>query len=190
MRIIKDHVTLKNPRFICRDTSEHYQLTVPLSHAVGSPVRTSDLDELHRIAGTEAKWLLPLYSEFNGIIFHQYGDTAGLIVASIDQLEALNNEWRVWFQDMRQEELYDFQREGLAFASIAASATFFVISKGRVYYSDHDGGDDRIWGDNLELFFKGALSDPARFLFDAGCYTRYSDGRTERQFIPESFVHD
>lgn len=190
MKIIEQHVALKNPRFICRDTSEHYELTVPLSHAVGSPAKISDLDKLRRIAGTEAKWLLPLYTEFNGISFHQYGDTAGLIVASIDQLEALNNEWREWFQGMEQDELYEFQQEGLAFASIAASANFFVIYMGKVYYSDHDGGDDHIWGENLELFFKGALTDPARFLFDVGCYTRYSDGRTDRQFIPESFVHD
>lgn len=40
------------------------------------------------------------------------------------------------------------------------------------------------------LFFRKAFSDPARFLFDAGCCTRYLDGRTDRQFIPESFIHD
>jgi len=190
MRIIKEHLSLKNPRFRCRDTAEHYELIVPLSHAAGSPAKRTELDELRRVAGSEAEWLLPFYSEFNGIIFHRHGDTAGLIVASIDKLETLNNEWREWFQDMEPEDLYDFQREGLAFASIAASANFFVVHEGTVYYSDHDGGDDRVWGENLELFFERALSDPARFLSDAGCYTRYFDGSTDRQFIPESFMHD
>ena len=80
--------------------------------------------------------------------------------------------------------------KGLAFATIATSANYFVVYNGKIYYSDHDGGDDRVWGENLELFFQRALSDPAQFLSDAGCYTRYSDGRTDRQFIPESFVHD
>ena len=139
MRIIKDHLTLKKPRFICRDTSEQHELIVPLSHTVRSPAKSTELDKLHRIAGREAEWLLPLYSEFNGIIFHQHGDTAGLIVASIEQLEELNSEWREWFQDLEQEDLYDFQREGFAFGSIAASANFFVIYKEKIYYSDHDG---------------------------------------------------
>ena len=71
------------------------------------------LDELRRIAGSEAEWLLPLYSEFNGIIFHRHGDRAGLAIASIEELEALNSEWREWFQDMEPEDLYNFQRDGL-----------------------------------------------------------------------------
>ena len=191
MRTIKDHLALKKTRFICRDTSEQHELIVPLTHAVGSPAKSTDLDKLQRIAGSEAEWLLPLYSEFNGIIFHRHGDTAGLVVASIEQLEQINSEWRAWFQDyLEPDEQYDFQQEGFAFACIADSDNYFVVYKGKVYYSEHDGGDDRVWGENLELFFKRALSDPALFLFDAGCCTRYSDGQTDRQFIPEVFVHD
>ena len=52
-----------------------------------------------------------------------FADTAGLVVASIEQLEEFNSEWREWFQDLEPDE-------------------------------------------------------------------RYFDGRTNRQFIPEAFVHD
>ena len=154
MRIIKEHLTLKKPRFICRDTSQRYELIMPLSHAVGSPARATDLDKLNRIAGSEAEWLLPLYSEFNGIIFHQHGDTAGLIVASVEQLEDLNNEWREWFQDMEPEELYDFQREGFAFASIAASANFLWFTRGESITRTMMAGTivfgERIWSFSLK----------------------------------------
>jgi hypothetical protein len=63
------------------------------------------------------------------------------------------------------------------------------VDRGKVCYSDSDGGNDAVWAKNLEAFFKRAPVDPCKFL-DAGCYTRYFDGKTDRQFIPETFLHD
>jgi hypothetical protein len=134
--------------------------------------------------------LAPLYEMFNGACFHVNDETAGLVIAPIDRLRKLNSEWREWFAHLEPHELYDFQRAGFAFATIAASGNYFVIHHGQVYYSDHDGGDDSIWGRSLEEFFGRAFSDPACFLYEAGCHTRYSNGETDRQFIPKSFIHD
>jgi hypothetical protein len=145
---------------------------------------------LRRVAGDEAEALTPLYTEFNGAVLHTNGETSRLVVAPIAELEEFNTDWRDWFEHLDPGELYDFQRSGIAFAAVAASGNYFVMYQGRVYYSDHDGGDDAIWGAHLEEFFERALSKPARFLYEAGCHTRYSDGETERQFIPESFIHE
>jgi hypothetical protein len=30
--------------------------------------------------------------------------------------------------------------------------------------------------------------DPAKFLREVGCYTRYSDGKTDTQWIPNEFI--
>jgi len=190
MQAIKSHLALQHPRFICKDTSEKQELTVALSNEVGRPATQHQLERLRQFAGNEFDALAPLYTQFNGLAFHLNGETAGLWVATIDDLQRLNLEWREWFVDLDPAELYAFQREGVAFATIAASGNYFVVHGGRVFYSDHDGGDDAVWGESLERFFVRALSDPARFLHDAGCYTRYSDGKTDSQFIPESFAHD
>jgi hypothetical protein len=47
-----------------------------------------------------------------------------------------------------------------------------------------------VWGENLDAFFTRALADPVKFLDAAGSYTRYFDGKTDRQYIPETFLHD
>lgn len=190
MQIINDHLKLARPRFLCRDVEERVKLTVDLENTIGQPASAKQLANLQRIAGAAFATLAPLYKEFNGLAFHRNGATAGLVVASIGDLKYLNTEWRDWFTDVPAEELYEYQRDGFAFATIACSGNYFVVSKDRIFYSDHDSGDDRPWADTLDGFFARALQDPARFLQEAGCYTRYSDGLTDKQYIPVSFYHE
>ncbi len=190
MRAIREHLALQNPRFVCKDAYEVGELSVPLSNDVGAPASRLQLEQLRELAGPAFDTLAPLYEAFNGLGFHVNADTAGLFVAPIEQLAELNRDWREWFSDIAPADLYEFQRHGFAFATIVASANYFVVFRGRIYYSDHDGGDDAVWGEDLERFFSRALSDPPRFLYEAGCYTRYSDGETDAQLIPERFVHD
>jgi hypothetical protein len=190
MEVIREHLRLRNLRFQCRDVSETRTLTVSVSSSAGAPATTLQLQHLQKVAGSEYVSLEPLYREFNGVVFHQNGETAGLIVATVDEIEELNGEWLEWFEDWEPEDLYDFQRNGIAFATIAQSGNYFVVYRGQVYYSDHDGGDDSVWGDSVEDFFERALANPPQFLYESGCYTRYFDGKSDAQFIPETFSHD
>lgn len=68
--------------------------------------------------------------------------------------------------------------------------TIPVVHQTRVFYSNHNGGDDSIWGENIPDLIVRALRDPVDFLLHAGCYTRYFDGESDDQFIPEEFLHD
>ncbi|MBL8755506.1 MAG: hypothetical protein JNK15_19555 [Planctomycetes bacterium] len=190
MHLISEHLRLRNPRFVCRDNQQG-TFIVPLRSEVGAPPSRAELRQLKSLSGSEFSALARFYSDFDGARFHVHGHTEGLCVASICSLEALNGEWREVVATMAEfSKPYPFQVSGVAFATIAASGNYFVMYKGRVYYSDHDGGDDAIWGQDLDDFFRRALSDPARFLFEAGCYTRYRDGHSSTQWIPEQFLHD
>ena len=189
MKALRSHLALKNPRFECWDLERKHSLTVKLRSAVGKPATVRELKSLQKLAAREYAALEPLYREFNGLTLHMHRDTAGLAIAPIRELSAFADDSNtLLFGD--EAEHYPFQREGVPFATIVASGNYFVIHKGKVYYSDHDGGDDSVWGTDLEGFFRRALRDPPRFLYDAGCYTRYSDGKTDTQFIPETFIHD
>jgi len=190
MQSIRRHLALPNPRFVCTDAYDHGEWEVPLSNKAGGPAGCRALAKLRRIAGPAFVTLSPLYEQFNGLVFHCHGETAGLCVAPAADLEELNRDWRSWLVHEDPDQLYEFQRDGFAFATIEASANYFVVHRGQIYYSDHDGGDDELWGENLEAFFDRALSDPVRFLSDAGYYTRYDDGETDVQWIPRVFVHD
>ena len=97
-----------------------------------------------------------------------------------------NAEWREWFDWMEEDEIWEFQKNGVAFGEIVASGNYFVWWNGTVYYSDHDGGDDTPYGRSLSDFLDRIVENPAKFLYDAGCYTRYGD----EQWIPEEYVKD
>ena len=189
MRAIKEHTALLGPRFICRDVDKTTELVVELNNSLGSPATAEALAHLKRLAGSAYSILLPLYEQYDGVVFHEHAGIAGLVVATISELHEFNAEWRDWFEGVSDDELYDYQRDGFAFATIEGSGNYFVVSRGRIYYSDHDGGDDTPWADDLEGFFARALGDPAQFLDEVGCYTRYSDGVTDKQFIPVRFEH-
>jgi hypothetical protein len=145
-------------------------LIVNLMSTAGKPAMARELKTLQKRAGKEYAVLEPLYREFNGVTLHAHGETSGL-TGAVKELPNFGSDAKVsFFED--EADLYPFQREGVPFATIATSGNYFVVHKGKVYYSDHDGGDDSVWGKDLEAFFTRALRDPATFLNDAGCYTR------------------
>ncbi len=189
MDVIREHLALPSPRFRCHDVDQSAELTVELRNAQGRPATAKQLVQLARISGDAYPTLLPLYKGFDGLVFHAHGDTAGLAVASIRELKELNTDWRAWFDDAPVENLYDYQRHGFAFATVLHSGNYFVAYRGSIYYSDHDDASGSPWAVSLEDFFERALRDPVRFLDDAGCYTRYSDGQSDKQYIPISFEH-
>jgi hypothetical protein len=189
MEALRRHLALENPRFVCRDVRRERELIVRVTSSAGPPATDSELEELRRIVGPEYAFLEPLYRHFNGVSLHGHGETFGLVAFPIEELSSFAQECRASFWD-EESELFPFQRDGVPFATIFASGNYFACHQGKVYYSDHDGGDDALWGASLEAFFERALVDPAKFPYDAGCYTRYFDGESDRQFIPEKLLHD
>lgn len=182
--------SLRDPRFRCTDTTGERSEVFPLEFLFGDPATPDDLAVLRGLSGDAYAALEPVYRAFNGFAFHVSGDTAGLASPTIDELRELNLEWRNWFRHVPEQEMHAFQRDGLAFATIVSSGNYFIVHEGRVYYSNHDGGDDVVWADSVEALLERALREPVKFLLDAGCYTRYFDGLSEDQFIPDEFLHD
>lgn len=189
MQAIKEHTALARPRFICRDIGETAELVVELKNSLGPPATAEALATLETLAGSASPILRPLYEQYDGLVFHEHGGTAALVVAEIGKLHETNAEWREWFEGWPDDRLYEYQRDGFAFATIERSGNYFVLFKECIFYSDHDGGDDTPWAESLEAFFARALGDPVRLLSDAGSYTRYSDGLTDKQYIPVRFEY-
>ena len=84
---------------------------------------------------------------------------------------------------------------GTAFGVVCHSANYFTFHTagphaGTVFYVDHDDWQDKPIAKTFTDFLALILRDPADFLFNVGCYTRYSDGKTDTQWIPKEYVPD
>ncbi|MDZ4783416.1 MAG: SMI1/KNR4 family protein, partial [Planctomycetia bacterium] len=102
------------------------------------------------------------------------------------------NHKRQWNYELEAEDMPSWFREGVVFGEIYESGNYFVLheehGKERVYYYDHDDFQEEPLAESFEAFLALIVDDPPGFLFRCGCYTRYSDGKTEGQWIPKEYV--
>jgi hypothetical protein len=64
-------------------------------------------------------------------------------------------------------------------------------SAGKIFYADHDGWYESAFADDFDRFLAHVSHEPARLLAEeVGCYTRYADGKTDAQWIPEEYFAD
>jgi hypothetical protein len=184
------HIDDPAPGFRCyrpdSSSDQEFEQDIRLEHRLGTPASSEMLARLLARLGNGSEEFESLYSRHNGMVLYVCGDDAGIHFSSIEGLDEFNSEWRIWFEDMEEDELWEFQKHGVAFAEICASGNYFVWWEGKVYYSNHDGGDDDPFGDSLSEFLDRIAANPAQFLYDAGCYTCY----TPAQWTPGEYVAD
>lgn len=182
-----------NQKFSCYksgDEKEKLDLVVEIHHEINKPASEKDISFLKKLISDNNDQIVNFYKTANGLKLYCNGDTSGVEIYPIDQLSELNEEWKESFSDFEEDELYDFQKNGVAFGAISQSGNYYVLLDGKVYYSDHDGGDDTILGEDFNEFLDKTVTEPADFLYEMGCYTRYSDGKTAGQWIPKEFSAD
>ncbi len=85
--------------------------------------------------------------------------------------------------------------DSLAFAEIPHSANYFTVKTtgpdfGKIFYADHDDFSDDPFANSFGEFLARIVADPAQFLYDVGCYTRYLDGKSSTQWIPRHYFAD
>lgn len=84
----------------------------------------------------------------------------------------------------------------MPFACVPQSGNYFVMPvdgphAGKVYYVNHDGDGwyESAFAQGFDDFIFRVITDPASLVSnELGCYTRYSDGKTDVQWIPKELV--
>ena len=181
------HLSDASPGFRCYSpglADSELEHEVRVKHKLGAPAGQGDIAELHSQLGHGSEDFEALYSLHNGMVLYSAGKDAGIAFYSIGEFKDRNAEWREWFEDMDEDDLWDFQKHGVAFGEIIASGNYFVFWQGGVYYSSHDDDGGMANGATLSEFLDRIAADPAQFLYDAGCYTRYGP----KQWIPGQYV--
>ena len=186
------HLHEHESRFICYpagpDSAD--RIEVPIKHAVGGPAAPEHLEKLRRLGGKDVQ-LVDLYSKHDGFeLYVQSPEHVGLVLLPINEWEPATQRFRAELEDRGRslDDAFDFEQHGLVFGEPAFSGNYFILYEGAVYYSDHDGGDDTPLASSFSGFLDRIVGDPAKFLFDLGCYARYSDEQTDKQWIPERYL--
>lgn len=194
------HIANGSPVFrcyACGDDSEELTLSARLAHTLEEPATADDLQQLRDWLGSHADQFIQLYSLHNGLTLYEdtVGDAEGVCLYPIEDWQDQTEDMKSQFEEMGLEP--DEQPTGvnnaLAFAEIPHSGNYFTVKisgpdTGKIYYADHDDFDDEPFAESLADFVARIVADPPQFLYDVGCYTRYSDGKTSTQWIPKEFV--
>lgn len=189
------HIKAQSPTFhcyACSDKSESLSLVAKLSHVFGPPANLTAIQLIQEYIGPGADGFVELYSKHNGLTLYRdrNGDAEGLRLYNVEDWESRTQEMKNWYSDM--DEYPTGVADALAFAEIPHSGNYFTVKisgaeRGSIFYSDHDDFTDTAFAKSLDAFLSRIVDDPAQFLYDVGCYTRYSDGKTSTQWIPKQF---
>ena len=183
--------------FACGDENEEPVHVALVEHELEPPAGDAATEMLRELLGPAAAGVEPLYRQHDGVLLYcdAESDAAGFALFPIEEWTARSAEMREQLAEMGWE-LDDtplWLREGLAIGEVPFSGNFFVMHPAgadphRVYYVDHDAFEDAPITANLEALLDWLSAEPANLLYQLGCYTRYSDGETDTQWIPAEYI--
>lgn len=189
----------------CFDRDEKPVFVARIRNRINSPADSMALSTIDLLLGASANAIKQFYAKHDGVLMYEDSQlkrwSAGTYRAAGIKFFRVN-EWREESEEMRrslvsmgwdEKDMPDWLRQGIAFGEIPQSANYFVIypssgSAAKVYYADHDDFQPNAIADSFEEFLRGILDDPADFLYRMGCYTVYSDGKTNIEWIPRHYV--
>ena len=188
------HLADFHPRFECEPAGppQDIRIEVEISHRLRQPATSSAIVELRRLLSRPDPEVEALYRVHDGIDLYIQGSTVAVALYPILSWAATTKSFRedATASGTLVHGLYDFEREGIVIGEPPHAGNVLMLYEGRVHYSDHDGGDATPLAETFGTFLQRIVADPAQFLLDLGCYARYSDGRSNKQWIPVRYLHD
>ncbi len=185
--------------YACGDRSEKLKLLAPVKNVVGKPGSAKAIAAVAKTCGIASPAMKRFVELHDGVLLYRdsKSDAAG-----VEFFKAA--EWHLRTQEMRDSlaamgfeevDMPEWFHSGVVFGEIPHSANYFVIQPagdeaGRVFYCDHDDFKTEAVAESFEKFLSTIVNDPPGFLYESGCFTRYSDGKTDIQWIPKQYVPD
>lgn len=189
------------PAFRCYaagDRAEALAFTAFVRHVLNPPATAAALAEFDSQFGGACQSLRELLSSHDGMVLFcdTRSDAVGLELFPIADWPARTAEMRESMEAMGFDlaDMPQWFDSGIVVGQIPQSANYFVVgttgeSTGKLYYADHDDFAEDPIADDAESLVSSLIADPAQFMYDRGCYTRYSDGTTETQWIPKQYLN-
>lgn len=198
---LREMLSHTSPGFRCysaEDRKERLGYTAPLRHILGKPATPEALAHLDSQLGDASVMIRQLYAMYDGLTLYcdTKSDAAGFELFQIADWPMRTAEMQeaVEAMGLDPDEMPGWYSSGVVVGQIPHSGNYFVVGRtddesGKLFYMDHDDFIEEPIAENAESLIAALLADPAQFLYDRGCYTRYSDGTTNQQWIPKEYVH-
>jgi hypothetical protein len=204
MSLDRFHAHLHDPApafrcYACGDRSEKLSLLAHVKNVVGKPGSAKAIAAVTKSCGAASPVLKRCVELHDGVLLYRDGksDAAGVEFFKAAEWQSRTAEMRESMTAMgfEEDDMPDWFHRGVVFGEIPHSANYFVIQPsgddaGQVFYCDHDDFRTEPMAESFEELLSMIVKDPPGFLYQCGCFTRYSDGKTDIQWIPKEYVAD
>jgi hypothetical protein len=171
-----------------------------IRHILNAPASPASIAQIRKLLGNHADQAATFYQCHDGFVLYRdtKSEAAGIELLPVAQWEKATEEMRDWFNHLADnpEDDPDHIVTGISIATVPHSGNYFVMpvegpNAGKIFYADHDGWYESAFADDFSSFLARVTREPVKLLAnDVGCYTRYSDGKTNTQWIPEEYFSD
>ena len=168
-----------------------------IRHILHPPASSRSLQSIRERLGVYARGAADFYRQHNGFVLYRdtLSDAAGFELLPAEQWNEATEDMRGWFGHLADDPENDPDHivTGIAIATVPHSGNYFVMpiegpTAGKLFYADHDGWYESAFAESFEDMLTRLTNDPVSLLNEVfGCYTRYSDGKTATQWIPEEY---
>lgn len=202
VQLIEDLLSAPAPGFRCYSATNKSgeRFFARVRHILKEPASSAAISRVRQFLGRHAPDVAAYYRIHNGFVL--YRDTksaaAGIELLPVERWDDATDDMRGWFEHLADEPGNDPDHilTGIAIGTVPHSGNYFVMpikgpSAGKVFYADNDGWYESAFADDFYGFLSRLVREPAELLSEElGCYTRYSDGSTDAQWIPEEYFRD
>jgi len=173
-------------------------LLVELDHRTTSGLSKGELAELKKQLGEQDE-LYDYLSKYSSLQLYRDVRTGeyAYYLAPPKEWEAIHENFREWFEDFSDIERGDifpiWVNDAFAFGEMVSSGNYYLYIfrndlKGHVFEFEHDGFEFNQVASRLSDFIKMLCEPTDDTVRDLRSYVRYSDGKTEYQWMPHSFL--
>ncbi len=181
----------RNPRFLCISLSDGSTLReMPLHHEVGGEPPGAGVEILE--ADDPLRLMLEQVSSLR-LYCDNLSDASAFYIAHPDEWEELRTEFEAWSFG-REHALPEWVSDAIVFAEVPNSGVYYLYStgndKGCIFEYSGDGDELIKVSGSLDEFLTYICTPCDDLIADIQTYTRFSDGSSDTQWLPQKYLHD
>ena len=200
--ILEKFAAAPAPGFRCYAAGDKLGATflAKVRHILNRPASAKAIAQIHRILGRYADQVATFYERHNGFVLYRdmLSEAAGIELLPVAKWKRATGDMLSTFDYLADDPANDPDHilTGIAIAESPHSGNYFVMpvegpAAGKIFYADHDGWYESAFASDFHKFLVHVTRQPVNLLNEElGCYTRYSDCKTDKQWIPEEYFPD